>query len=296
VELRALVATDLPAVRELLGEALEWDPFAPRVAEEKLFGGDAGRPSLALGAFRGETLCGLAAAGGRWIKLLAVAPAVRRQGIGSALYEAIVAAAPGGPGARLRVADHPGNYLTPGVDPRYQEGLAFLRARGFVDAGEAPNLRVRLVGNRRTTRVHAERLAVPCEAAGYRLRRARADDRAALEAMVTAAFSRAQAWEVGRALEVGGVHLALGADGAVVAFAAHDGNNRGLGWFGPAGTLPEHRGRGLGEALLCHCLADVAERGQDETLVAWVGPVGFYRRAVGAEVERTFLQLERPAP
>ena len=45
-----------------------------------------------------------------------------------------------------------------------------------------------------------------------------------------------------------------------------------------------------------HYMADVAERGQEETIVAWVGPIDFYRRAVGAEVERTFIQLERPAP
>ncbi len=30
------------------------------------------------------------------------------------------------------------------------------------------------------------------------------------------------------------------------------------GWFGPAGTWPAHRGRGLGEALLLACLVDVA--------------------------------------
>jgi GNAT superfamily N-acetyltransferase len=152
---------------------------------------------------------------------------------------------------------------------------------------------VRLCGNRRATRAHAERLEVPCAGAGYRVRRATAADSAALGEMAQAAFSRAQAYELGRALEVGGVHLGL-ADGAIVAFAAHDGNNRGLGWFGPAGTLPEHRGKGLGECLLAHCLADVAERGQDETIIAWVGPADFYRRAVGAEIDRTFLQLERP--
>jgi hypothetical protein len=73
----------------------------------------------------------------------------------------------------------------------------------------------------------------------------------------------------------------------------HDGNNRGLGWFGPAGTLEPHRKKGLGECLLAHCLADVAERGQPTTIIAWVGPVAFYRRACGARVERTFLLLER---
>src|SRR5207237_1381447 len=80
------------------------------------------------------------------------------------------------PGRKVRVADHPGNYLTPGIDPRYEAGLAFLRARGFEQVGSERNLRVPLSGNRKTTRVHAERLAVRCAAAGYQVRRALAAD------------------------------------------------------------------------------------------------------------------------
>ena len=182
--------------------------------------------------------------------------------------------------------------------------ICTVAARGFQQTGEAPNLRVPLVGNTRCTRAHAERIEPPIAAAGYRIRRAVAADAAALDAMVRSAFSGAQAYEIARALEVGGVfiatHPALRAgaqallEDKIVAFAAHDGNNRGLGWFGPAGTLADHRGKGVGEILLVHCMADVAERGQDETIVAWVGPVDFYRRAVGATVERTFIQMERP--
>ena len=286
VEISPLAPSELEAARALLVAALPHDPFVARVAEEKLFGGNAGRDAVNLAAREGGQLAGLIAAAGRWIKLLVVAPDARRRGIGSALLEKVAQ-------PRLVIAAHPGNYLTPGVDPRYEDGLAFLKARGFQPTGEAPNLRVELVGNKRCTRAHAQRIEPPIAAAGYRIRRAVADDAAALDAMVRSAFSGAQAYEIARALEVGGVHIALHSE-KIVAFAAHDGNNRGLGWFGPAGTLADHRGKGVGEILLVHCMADVAERGQNETIVAWVGPVDFYRRAVGATVERTFIQMERP--
>ncbi|HJZ86751.1 MAG TPA: GNAT family N-acetyltransferase [Polyangia bacterium] len=293
MHIRPLESTTLDDALALCRSTLEWDPFAPRVLEEKLFGGDAGRPSLVLGAYDQGALVGLLAGAGRWIKLLMVAREHRRRGVGTALLAEMVAWAQ--LGARLRAADHPGNYLTPGIDPRYQDGRGFLLARGFVEVGQVPNLRVRLRDNQRATRAHAIELERPCATAGYKVRRAAAADGRALDQMVTAAFSRAQAWEIARALEVGGVHIALDDGGALAAFAAHDGNNRGLGWFGPAGTLPQHQRRGLGECLLVHCLADVAERGQDETIIAWVGPIEFYRRAVGAEIERTFTQWERPA-
>ena len=80
------------------------------------------------------------------------------------------------------------------------------------------------------------------------------------------------------------------ASGAAVAFTAHDGNNRGLGWFGPMGTLPAHRGRGLGEALVLRCLADVRTRPEGR-VIAWVGR-SFYARTCGAVPERRFIVYE----
>jgi hypothetical protein len=82
--------------------------------------------------------------------------------------------------------------------------------------------------------------------------------------------------------------------GAIVAFAAHDGNNRGLGWFGPGGTVPAHRRFGLGLALLVRSLLDVAAAGHADAIVPWVGPEDFYARAVGAVTDRHFVVLERP--
>src|SRR5205823_6329705 len=90
------------------------------------------------------------------------------------------------------------------------------------------------------------------------IRRAESHEPALLDA-IAREFGGAWPFEVACALRCDppAVHVAL-QDGAYCAFAAHDGNNRGLGWFGPTGTWPAHRGKGLGEALLLACLIDVA--------------------------------------
>ncbi len=89
----------------------------------------------------------------------------------------------------------------------------------------------------------------------------------------------------------GGVFVAWN-DGGIAGFAAHDGNNRGLGWFGPAGTWPAHRGQGVGEALLLACLVEVA-RDHARCEVAWIGPRTFYERVAGIAGERQFWPMTR---
>jgi GNAT superfamily N-acetyltransferase len=85
------------------------------------------------------------------------------------------------------------------------------------------------------------------------------------------------------------VHVAL-RDGQYCAFAAHDGNNAGLGWFGPTGTWPAHRGNGLGEAVLVACLVDVAAA-HEHCEVAWIGPRPFYDKVAGVASDRRFVLL-----
>jgi GNAT superfamily N-acetyltransferase len=318
VELRPLAvgsASQLDEVTALLSAALPHDHVAV-VAAEKLFGGNGRRFGQTLGAFTlgsGELL-GVVAQAGRWVKLLAVQPAARRRGIGRMLLAAArrfldQSGSANAPPAKLRIADHPGNYLSPGIDERYREGQAFLAASGFVAVGSVLNLRAPLHGN---PLLAAERIA-SCQQAvaahGYTVRRVIAADVAPLLAMVAQQFSPVWADELGRALgpalggeaaaqtpglaEGAAVHVALDRQLVPVAFACHDGNNRGLGWFGPMGTVSSHRGRRLGELLLLHCLADVATFSRPEGgVIAWVGPVDFYARSCGARPDRRFIAYE----
>ncbi|MFO0574867.1 MAG: hypothetical protein U1A78_12825 [Polyangia bacterium] len=315
-------ALEREAAAALLTAALPHDRIDV-VLDEKLFGGNGRRPSQTLGAFSGGgELLGVLAQAGRFIKLLAVLPSAQRRGVGTALLRAaraFVAAPEAGDGGRprLRIGDCAGNYLSPGVDERYAAARDFFTARGFVEVGRNLNLRAALADHPLVTAERAEALEHRARDAGYRLLRAGAAEAPALLELVEREFSWWWAYELRRALgptlplggrwdegeptahtpelpEGSGVHVALDAAGAPVAFAAHDGNNRGLGWFGPMGTLPAHRGHGLGEALLLRCLLDVRDRA-DGGVIAWVGPEAFYARAAGTVPDRRFTVYEEAA-
>jgi GNAT superfamily N-acetyltransferase len=274
-EITPLAEFDLAAARAVLAAACAFDRAAD-VAREKLFEPAPAGAAQAWGAWAGGALAGVAAATADRLRLLAVTPAARGRGAGLALLEAAERA-----GAR-RTLDLPGNYLAPGVDTRNTESIAWLERRGWRRLGhEAVNLLI-----------DVRDCAPPAPIAGYQLRRATVDDRAALTAAIAAEFGGAWPFEVARAVAVGGVHVAIADGGELAAFAAHDGNNQGLGWFGPAGTWPRHRGRGLGEALLHACLADVRDH-HPVCEVAWIGPRAFYERSAVVVGDRRFAVLTR---
>ena len=296
MDVRALERGDLPAARALLAAACR-DGDAASVAEEKLFGDAPAAESAPVGAF-GEAgaLLGVAVSSAHWIRLLAVAPPARGGGVGAAVLTAAARAVAARGARRARTMDQPGNYLAPGVAAADHETIAWLERRGYTRRGENTNLAVDLAGNPRVTADRAGALAARAADRGYDVRRARPADRAALTASVTDAFGRAWGFEVARALDADppAVHVAhVRATGALAAFAAHDGNNRGLGWFGPAATDEAHRGAGLGEALLVACLADVAAAGLPRATIAWIGPRAFYEKSCGVAGETRYVVLEK---
>ncbi len=92
-------------------------------------------------------------------------------------------------------------------------------------------------------------------------------------------------------------------DGAPVGFAAFDarglhfawlrglGTRDGVGIFGPFGVAPEHRGRGVGAALLTLALCALRARGYAQALIPAVGGdplIAYYARACGAFVIEHF--------
>jgi GNAT superfamily N-acetyltransferase len=292
VRVDALDRSELPAATAVLAAGCAFDR-ADVVAEEKLFGeGPKGAPR-ALGAWEGTDLVGVAAVAGNRIRVLAVSPCARGRGIGSALLARCEDIARAAGETTLRTLDQPGNYLAPGIDERNTETIAWLERRGWQRSGE-PRENV-LLNVRDNPRVSAERtaeLAAKAAALGYEVRRARSDETALLDA-VAQEFGGAWPFELARALTYrpAGVHVALHG-GAYCAFAAHDGNNRGLGWFGPTGTWPAHRGKGLGEVLLLACLVDVAAH-HAQCEVAWIGPRPFYDKVAGVAADRRFILLTR---
>ena len=292
LRIASLDRSSLPDAAAVLAAGCAFDRAA-EVAQEKLFGaGPAGAPQP-LGAWDGGELVGVAAIAANRIRVLAVRPAARRRGVGGALLDACCAAARAAGATTLRTLDQPGNYLAPGIDERNAEAIGWLERRGWRRHGEVrSNVLIEVRGNPRVSSVRAGELAAMASSHGYQIRRARGDEHALLEA-VAAEFGGAWPFELQRAIDhvPVGVHVAV-KEGAYCGFAAHDGNNRGLGWFGPTGTWPAHRGRGLGEALLVACLVDVA-RHHARCEVAWIGPRAFYDKVAGVAADRRFVVLTR---
>lgn len=299
--------SQLASARSVLAAACAFDR-ADVVADEKLFGlGPKGAP-IAIGAwmtndelaqtapdgYGGEVLVGVAAVCANRLRVLAVTPPARGRGVGSALLTACEDTARANGATTLRTLDEPGNYLAPGIDDRNSATIAWLERRAWQRAGELrENVLIRVRDNPRVTHQRAAELVAACAAKGYDVRRARSDEYPLLDA-VSSEFGGAWPFELARALELPspGVHVAL-RDGAYCAFAAHDGNNQGLGWFGPTGTWPAHRGQGLGEAVLVACLVDVA-REHEYCEVAWIGPRPFYDKVAGVASDRRFVLLTKP--
>lgn len=288
-----LARARLPDAELVLADACAFDR-ATEVADEKLFGPGPTSAAQAFGAWEGTELIGVAAIAARWLRLIAVVPRARRGGAGSALLAACETAARSGGQTKLSALDQPGNYLAPGIDERNTDAIAWLERRGWQRASEPRlNVLISVRGNPRVSSERAAALIVTAATRGYEVRRARVDERALLLAAIAGEFGGAWPFEIERALasEPAGVHVAL-KHGAYCGFAAHDGNNRGLGWFGPTGTWPAHRGHGLGEALLMACLVDVA-REHARCEVAWIGPRPFYEKVAGIIDERRFVVMTK---
>ncbi len=223
------------------------------------------------------------------VRLLAVDPAHRRRGVGTALLDAL-ADGLGQRGATvLRLGEGAPVYLTPGVDLRNRAGLAFATASGFRATGESVDLGVDLDTADLATEADEDRL----RARGVTVRRAAGDDRPGLGRLLDAEWP---GWhpEVDRSLahDPAAVHLAV-RDGAVLGFAAHSASHAGLGWFGPMGTAPAARGLGVGAVLLRRCLADLRDAGHARATIAWAAALPFYRQTVGATVARRYRRFER---
>lgn len=194
----------------------------------------------------------------------------------------------------VNVAGLPPNYTAPGIDPRYTDAYVFLERRGYKRTGQAFNMSCDLRRSDWDTREEEERL----RSAGIIVRRAGRDDQEAAFAFLRAHFA---GWlrEVAACYlrEPIGLHIALDATAGepmpIAGFAAHDGNNPGMAWFGPMGTDPAYRGRGIGRVLLRRCLADQRAEGHTHSIIPWVGPLSFYWQHCGAVVSRIYWQMEK---
>lgn len=266
--LRRATPADLPALRKLFATVRDAPYDLAAVAQEKCFGpGISGEPEVRVfGDFVVGDCKGASVTCGRYLRILAVDPAKRGNGIGTALLEDAVAR-----GAGIAFAE-PGNYFTPGaLDP------AFFLKRGWHQTVSTQNL---------------ETTSLPATIPGGVLRatHARRDE---ILAFIEREFGRIWRFEVTPAFDRASPPLFVTEEaGTITGFAAHDVNNRGLGFFGPTGVAKPMRGRGLGRTLLLASLADLRSMDFTRVVIPWTDAIEFYAKSCGAVITQRFVTME----
>jgi len=121
------------------------------------------------------------------------------------------------------------------------------------------------------------------ESDGIVIRRAQPFEITSVLSFVEKTFSVAWADEisVGFARKPVSVYVAV-LDQEIVGFAAYECTRRNF--FGPTGVMETMRGRGIGKALVVASLWGLRELGYVYGIIAGVGPVAFYEKAVAAIV------------
>jgi GNAT superfamily N-acetyltransferase len=255
---------DLPAITDLLVRANETPYDIARVAEEKVFGrGHRGEPVVRVYEESG-VIRGVAVTCGNVLRLIAVDPEHRRRGIGSQLIQQLIRG--------RAVFAEPGNYFTPGVIESDAGTRAFFAKHGFIEELWTSNLE--------TTQLPE---AIPPEVQ----RVSRANRERVLE-FVAKEFGPAWRFECENA---GDRLFFIEHDGVIAGFAAHDANNRGLGFFGPTGVAESMRGRGFGTLLLRASLADLRSLGYTRVIIPWTDAIEFYAKACGARVRERYVLM-----
>ena len=221
---------------------------------------------------------------GGLITLFGVKPEYRRRGIATALFAEIESRLSARRVAEILVGGLGPKYFDPGVLVTSTEALSFLLHRGYqTDRISRVDMEVDLTDGDLETSEAEERLA----SMGIVARRAAQSEVAAAARFAKETFSEGWRFEVSRAAHSDPVPLFIALDkDRIVSFAAYDVTGPAL--FGPTGTHPEYRRRGIGGILLKMCLRSLRQRGETVAEIMWVGPIGFYARAVDARVHKVY--------
>lgn len=273
----------LPALVDVAEEANDSPYQLSTVIAEKCYGAGAWGAPKRFCAFVDGELAGVAVLSSSYLRLLAVRRQYRGRGAGQLLLARCEREARAAGAARLVVAGEPGNYFVPGVVEDDVRTLGFFERHGYVRGDLAQNMEadLDLIDDD-----PAER-----EVAVERASRTVAGE---VTTYVTAEFGRLWAFEISPAFDEPQPPLFIArAEGEIVGFSAHEVNNRGLGFYGPAGVTKSWRGGGIGALLLRASLRDLQRRGYTRAIIPWVSSVTFYGRIARAVPSHRFIGLQK---
>jgi GNAT superfamily N-acetyltransferase len=260
VLLREATLHDLPLIRDIFARGNDVPYDLARVAEEKCFGaGVAGAPRVRIAEEHG-----VAVTCGRTLRVIAVDREHRGRGIGSALLEDSSATV---------IGAEAGNYFVAGV-PAGSPMVNWLTNRGYEEKSRTSDLIVEQL----------ERFSIPADVVRW-------TGEAPILHWIEQQFGPIWRFEVARASA-----FVVKEGRRIIGFSAHEGNNRGLGTFGPTGIAREYRGRGFGTLLLHASLADLYRMGYSRAIIPWTGAIDFYRKACGARVALDLVSMVRTTP
>lgn len=295
VRIRTIHQRDEGDLLRLWNDSAQYDPLTAALLEEKIQDDTDVEADLCLVAEAGDALVGFGVGVVRqivksrrgFVKLLAVDPANRRQGVASAVLDRLEAGMASRGATTVRMNESAPNYLTPGIDLRYSDGISFAESAGYERVGEAYNLAVDFGDE-------GIELATWPESSEVEVRRAELHEFEALRDFLQNNFWPSWGAEVFSALQntPPSAYLAL-RDGQIIGFAAYDANNRGTGWFGPMGVAGDERHSGIGSVLLRRCLDDIQKQGHETAVIPWVDALPFYQKCVGAKLSRSFVRYEK---
>jgi GNAT superfamily N-acetyltransferase len=297
MEIRELRESDSDAVLDLCRRCFPTEPFTATLLRHHTFDVPAYNPAHLLSAWDGERLAAVMLGGvERWreqpamvLRLFATDPAYRRQGLASLLLQELERRARAAGFAQIKVGNNTAYYFWPGLDVRYTPAFCLLQRHGFRCIGEAVNMDVDLLARDWDTSAEEARLSRD----GLTVRRLRPDDREAFSAWLERQWSPVWHFEGLSSYQRDPISTFIVTfEERICAFASYGVSNFENG-FGPTGTEPDMRGRGLGRVLLHACMRDIRALGHQKAEICWVGPITFYARAADAWISRVFWFLEK---
>ncbi|MFC2124097.1 GNAT family N-acetyltransferase [Bacteroidota bacterium] len=288
---------DLSELADFLNRNWEFDTIHESQLEEKLNGDPNWMPELTyvcrsinkiIGFMQG-VIRDIRGTRYGYIKLMAVEKTYRRKGIAGTMYQKLENNLQSLDVNVVRIYDVPLNYWMPGIDPRYTPALCFAEKMGFERFADRVNMLTDLYSHNWDT----DSLEQELKSFQIEVKRAdKADKKGILDFISKEWALWSNEIEMAFKDDPPSIHIAL-LDGEIKAFSAHNANNKGMGWFGPMGTHPDMRGKGIGAILLKRCLKDMKEQGLRHSIIPWVDPICFYAHHANARIDRIFWRYEK---